>query len=103
MDILSMTAVSLGAAIKKKEVTVREAVEAALDRIGEKEKEYHCFVTVDWLHVSGIQFPQLVNIIQHTSHILFGLLFFIIRKLANIFRPVGFSAEGKKPGPISGA
>ena len=38
MDILSMTAVSLGAAIKKKEVTVREAVEAALDRIGEKER-----------------------------------------------------------------
>ena len=47
MDILSMTAVSLGAAIKKKEVTVREAVEAALDRIGEKEKEYHSYVTVD--------------------------------------------------------
>ncbi|MDE7009052.1 MAG: Asp-tRNA(Asn)/Glu-tRNA(Gln) amidotransferase subunit GatA, partial [Lachnospiraceae bacterium] len=47
MDILDMTAVSLGVAIKNKEVTVREAVKAALDRIGEKEKEYHCFVTVD--------------------------------------------------------
>ncbi len=47
MDILDMTAVSLGVAIKNKEVIVREAVKAALDRIGEKEKEYHCFVTVD--------------------------------------------------------
>lgn len=47
MDLLSMTAVSLGAAIKNKEVTVREATEAALARIGEKEKEYHCYVTVD--------------------------------------------------------
>ena len=47
MDILGMTAVSLGVAIKNKEVTVREAVKAALGRIGEKEKEYHCFVTVD--------------------------------------------------------
>lgn len=47
MDLLSMTAVSLGAAIKNKEVTVREATEAALARIEEKEKEYHCYVTVD--------------------------------------------------------
>lgn len=47
MDLLSMTAVSLGAAIKNKEVTVREATEAALARIEEKEKEYNCYVTVD--------------------------------------------------------
>lgn len=47
MDLLSMTAVSLGAAIKNKEVTVREATEAALARIKEKEKEYNCYVTVD--------------------------------------------------------
>ena len=36
MDILGMTAVSLGVAIKNKEVTVREAVKAALGRIGDK-------------------------------------------------------------------
>ena len=47
MELLNMTAVSLGAAIKNKEVTVREATEAALARIEEKEKEYHCYVTVD--------------------------------------------------------
>lgn len=47
MDLLNMTAVSLGAAIKNKEVTVREATEAVLARIEEKEKEYRCYVTVD--------------------------------------------------------
>ena len=47
MDLLNMTAVSLGAAIKNKEVTVREAAEAVLARIEDKEKEYHCYVTVD--------------------------------------------------------
>lgn len=47
MDILSMTAVSLGAAIKNKEVTVREATEAVLAQIEKKESEYNCYVTVD--------------------------------------------------------
>ena len=47
MNILDMTAVSLGAAIKEKKVSVREAVEAVLARIEEKEEEYHCYVTVD--------------------------------------------------------
>lgn len=47
MDLLNMTAVSLGAAIKNKEVTVREAAEAVLARVEDKEKEYHCYVTVD--------------------------------------------------------
>ena len=47
MDLLNMTAVSLGAAIKNKEVTVREAAEAVLARIEDKEKEYNCYVTVD--------------------------------------------------------
>ena len=47
MNILDMTAVSLGAAIKEKKVSVQEAVEAVLARIEEKEEEYHCYVTVD--------------------------------------------------------
>ena len=47
MDLLNMTAVSLGAAIKNKKVTVREATEAVLARIEDKEKEYNCYVTVD--------------------------------------------------------
>lgn len=47
MSILSMTAVELAAAIKKHEVTVKEAVEAVLDNIEKKEDTYHCYVTVD--------------------------------------------------------
>ncbi len=47
MDILNMTAVSLGAAIKNKEVTVREATEAVLAQIESKDSEYNCYVTVD--------------------------------------------------------
>ena len=47
MNILDMTAVSLGAAIKNKEVTVLEATEAVLAQIEAKEREYHCYVTVD--------------------------------------------------------
>lgn len=47
MSILSMTAVELAAAIKKHEVTVKEAVEAVLDNIEKKEAAYHCYVTVD--------------------------------------------------------
>ena len=47
MSILSMTAVELATAIKKHEVTVKEAVEAVLDNIEKKEDTYHCYVTVD--------------------------------------------------------
>ena len=47
MNILDMTAVSLGAAIKNKEVTVLEATEAVLAQIEATESEYHCYVTVD--------------------------------------------------------
>lgn len=47
MSILDMTAVELAAAIKKKEVTVKEATEAVLDQIEKSESTYHCYVTVD--------------------------------------------------------
>lgn len=47
MSILSMTAVELAVAIKKHEITVKEAVEAVLDNIEKKEDTYHCYVTVD--------------------------------------------------------
>ena len=46
MEIMSLTAVELGKAIKEKQVTVRQAVTAALDAIEEKDKEYNCYVTV---------------------------------------------------------
>lgn len=42
-----MTAVELAAAIKNKEVTVKEATEAVLDQIEKSESTYHCYVTVD--------------------------------------------------------
>ncbi|MDE7287201.1 MAG: aspartyl/glutamyl-tRNA amidotransferase subunit A, partial [Lachnospiraceae bacterium] len=47
MNILDMTAVGLAAAIKNKEVTVRQATEAVLAQIEEKEAAFHCYVTVD--------------------------------------------------------
>ena len=47
MNILDMTAVGLAAAIKNKEVTVRQATEAVLAQIEEKEADFHCYVTVD--------------------------------------------------------
>lgn len=47
MSLLEMTAVELAAAIKKKQVTVKEATQAVLSQIEEKENTYHCYVTVD--------------------------------------------------------
>ncbi|MBQ8327139.1 MAG: Asp-tRNA(Asn)/Glu-tRNA(Gln) amidotransferase subunit GatA [Lachnospiraceae bacterium] len=45
-NILDCTAVELGKMIKNKEVTVMEAVEVTLNRIKEKEADYHSFITV---------------------------------------------------------
>jgi aspartyl-tRNA(Asn)/glutamyl-tRNA(Gln) amidotransferase subunit A len=47
MDLMSLTAVELGKKIKEKEVTVEEAVRAALDAIRAKEARVNSFVTVD--------------------------------------------------------
>ena len=47
MDLMHLTAVELGRKIKNKEVTVEEAVTAALDAIEKKEEKVHSFVTVD--------------------------------------------------------
>lgn len=47
MSLMSLTAVELGKKIKAGEVTVTEAVTAALDAIEKKEKELNSFVTVD--------------------------------------------------------
>ena len=46
-EVLKMTAVELAAAIKRKEVTVKAAVEAVLAQIEASEEAYHCYVTVD--------------------------------------------------------
>ena len=47
MNLMSLTAVELGRKIKAKEVTVKEAVTAALDAIDAKEIKVNSFVTVD--------------------------------------------------------
>lgn len=47
MDLMNLTAVSLGKKIQAKEVSVNEAVEAALTAIEQKETEIHSFVTID--------------------------------------------------------
>lgn len=47
MDIMSLTAVELGKKIKAGEVTVTEAVCAAIDSIEKKEEKVNSFVTVD--------------------------------------------------------
>ena len=47
MSLMSVTAVELGRKIKEKEVTVEEAVTAALDAIEKREAQVHSFVTVD--------------------------------------------------------
>ena len=47
MSLMSLTAVELGRKIKEKEVTVEEAVTAALDAIEKREADVHSFVTVD--------------------------------------------------------
>lgn len=47
MNLMSLTAVELGKKIKSKEITVKEAVVAAIDQIKEVENEVNSFVTVD--------------------------------------------------------
>ena len=47
MQIKDLTALELGRKIKEKEVSVREAVTACLDRIESVEKEINGFITVD--------------------------------------------------------
>ena len=47
MDILNMTAVSLGEKIKAKEISVREATQASLDQIAKTEEKINAFVSYD--------------------------------------------------------
>ena len=47
MSLMSLTAVELGRKITEKELTVEEAVTAALDAIEKREAQVHSFVTVD--------------------------------------------------------
>lgn len=46
MNICEMTAIDISAAIKKKEISVKEAVQAFFDAIDKNDKTYHCYNTV---------------------------------------------------------
>ena len=45
--VCQMTAAELAASVRKKEVSVREAVEGSLERIGRFDDDYGAFLTVD--------------------------------------------------------
>lgn len=47
MSILDCTALELARKIKDGQYTAIEAMEAVFERIGEKEEEYHCYITAD--------------------------------------------------------
>ena len=47
MELLSLSAVELGAAIKEGRTTAVEAMQAVLDQIDQTEEQYNCYVTVD--------------------------------------------------------
>lgn len=47
MRIADLTAVQLSARIRRGELTAEEAVRAALDRIAAREKELHCYITIE--------------------------------------------------------
>jgi len=47
MELLELTALELGKEIQKKNVSVREAVEASLAQIHKKEPDIHAFVTIE--------------------------------------------------------
>lgn len=47
MGILDCTAVELGKKIQARQVTVREAVEAVIGQIEQREGTYHCYITWD--------------------------------------------------------
>ena len=46
-ELLSLSATALGAAIKAGKTTAVEATETVLEQIGESEKNYHCYVTIE--------------------------------------------------------
>ncbi|MCM1188374.1 MAG: Asp-tRNA(Asn)/Glu-tRNA(Gln) amidotransferase subunit GatA [bacterium] len=45
-EILRMSAVGLGRAIRRGRLTAVDAVKAVLEQIGETEEQYHCYITV---------------------------------------------------------
>ncbi|MDO4284519.1 MAG: Asp-tRNA(Asn)/Glu-tRNA(Gln) amidotransferase subunit GatA [Eubacteriales bacterium] len=46
MNILTLSATELSAAIRRGDVSVRQALDAVLQRIDEREQELHCYITI---------------------------------------------------------
>lgn len=46
-EILNLTAVELSSKIKAKEIAVKEAVEAVFSEVDKREKDLHCYITLD--------------------------------------------------------
>lgn len=46
-ELMAMTAVELGRAIREGRTTAPEAMQAVLEEIGQKEEQYHCYITID--------------------------------------------------------
>ena len=46
-ELLGLSAVELGRAIKEKRTTAPEAMLAVLSQMEQSEKDYHCYVTID--------------------------------------------------------
>ena len=47
MAILDLTAAELSERIRRGDIGVQEALEAVLDRIGEREERLHCYLTIN--------------------------------------------------------
>ena len=47
MELVDMGACELGREIKDGKVSAVEATKAVIDRIHAKEKDYHCYITLD--------------------------------------------------------
>ena len=47
MELLSLSAVELGTAIRDGRTTAPEALQAVFEQIARKEELYHCYVTID--------------------------------------------------------
>lgn len=59
MELLGMTAVGLGKKIRDREISVKEALQASLDRIGDMEGTVHAYITLDeegaWRQAEQVQ------------------------------------------------
>ena len=71
MDMISLTAVELGKKIQAKEISAREAAEAAFAQIDRVEADVHSYVTIDRegaLKRAGRHPPGRQRAARHRGH-----------------------------------